>query len=91
MKAPSFLVSAILVSVVAGLNYLLNHVGSFGIPDLYAPLVALAISTVIRMVQERMPAQTDVAMSPRGIDVQPQPGYWSRVFYAEPRGWSWSG
>jgi len=87
MKFPSVLVSAILFGVVAVLNYLLNHVGSFGIPDLYAPLVGLAISTVIRMVQVRMPAEQAAS---RGLETA-QPGYWSRVFYAEPRGWSWTG
>lgn len=77
MKFPSVLVSAVLVGIVALLNYLLNHVGSFGIPDLYAPLVALAISTIIKLVQEQMP---DEPAQARGF-IGTEPGYWARVLY----------
>jgi hypothetical protein len=70
-------VSAILVGIVAILNYLLNHVGNFGIPDLYAPLVALAISTLIKMVQEQMP---DEPAQARGF-IGEEPSYWARVLY----------
>jgi hypothetical protein len=77
IKFPSVVVSAILVGIVALLNYLLNHVGNFGIPDLYAPLVALAISTVIKMVQEQMP---DEPAAVRGF-IGDEPSYWARVLY----------
>lgn len=76
MKFPSVLVSALIVGVVALLNYLLNHVGSFGIPDLYAPLAAMVITTLIKMAQEYMPPEQAAS---RGLYVGPS--YWARVLW----------
>jgi len=76
-KFPSVVVSAVLAGIVALLTYLLNHVGSFGIPDLYVPLAMLAISTVIKMIQEQMP---DEPAQARGF-IGEEPSYWARVMY----------
>lgn len=77
MKFPSFLVSALVVGIVAVLNYLLAHVGAFHAPDLYAPLIALAISTVIKLVQEWQPQEEVTARSV----VSEQASYVARVLY----------
>lgn len=79
MKFPNFVVNAILFGCVAVLQYVLNHFGELHIPAIYAPLAMLAVSTVIKMLQEWMP--TPEAAARGGIEGEPTPVYWQRVIY----------
>lgn len=76
MKFPSIIVSALIVAAVAALQYLSGHVGSFGLPDVYAPLITLAIATVIKLIQEWKPQEE---AQPRGLSESA--GYAARVLY----------
>ncbi len=80
MKFPSLIVAAALIAVVTFLQYLSGHVEAFGLPLLYAPLITLAISTLIKLIQERIPpAPTATA---RGFDGdQPRDSFVARVLY----------
>ncbi len=76
MKFPSVIVAALVLAAVTFLQYVSGHLGAFSLPDAYAPLATLAITTVIKLIQEygatANGATADDA-TPRGsVEAQPE-------------------
>ena len=77
---PTVLKSAILLGIAAILQYLLDNVGLFNIPPLYAPLVTMGVAVVLKMIQEALPKKPAPIAQARGACAPEHPaGYWQRV------------
>lgn len=83
MKLPSVLVQILLVGLTAGLTYAQGHVGDFGLNDLIAPFVLLAIGTALKAIQEwRTPAPVAGSETARGfVAAAPPRSFAARLLY----------
>lgn len=78
MKVPSLFVSALLAAAIVFLQYLLGHLNTIGLPDLYAPIVVVVLNTIIKAIQEWQTPEPTAAT--RGMNgEQPQRSYAERV------------
>lgn len=79
-KLPPVLSQAILFALATALQYLLDNIGVWNIPPIYAPMISLAITTAITMIKEALPKKPDPVAQARAMGQAERPaGYWQRV------------
>lgn len=77
---PPVVTQALLFGLATALQYILDNIGVWNIPPIYAPVISLAITTAITMIQEKLPKKPQPA-APRAMGtVEKEPTYWQRVF-----------
>jgi len=79
-KLPPVLSQALLFALATALQYLLDNIGVWNIPPIYAPMISLAITTAITMIKEALPKKPESVATPRAMGAPEKPaGYWQRV------------
>lgn len=83
MKIPNFppvVTQALLFGLATALQYVLDNIGVWNIPPIYAPMISLAITTAITMIKEALPKKAAPVAMPRAMGALEKPaGYWQRV------------
>ncbi len=87
MKIPSFppvVTQALLFGLATALQYVLDNIGVWNISPMYAPVISLAITTAITMIQQALPKKPELAATPRAMGAPEKPaGYWQRVLVGQ--------
>lgn len=79
-KIPPVIMQAVLFGLAMVLQYILDNIGVWNIPPIYAPVISLAITTGITMIKEALPKKPEPAAQARGAgEPEEKPTYWKRV------------
>ena len=79
-KLPPVLSQALLFALATALQYILDNIGVWNIPPIYAPMISLAITTAITMIKEVLPKKPEPVATPRAMGApEKAAGYWQRV------------